>query len=111
MFFLVLGEIPAKRNLFSISISDEITFGSQLRNAIYKIKENTFTNIDENQLILWKVNIPINDENMRIILDKASHESHKVNIDFKGVELYPADAIPNNFNESPENIRIARHFW
>ncbi|CAG8627026.1 643_t:CDS:1 [Funneliformis mosseae] len=98
MFCLVLGEIPAQRNLFAVSITNEITLSSQLRSAIYKIKKNTFTNVDENNLILWKVNIPINIENMSK-LDEVSRSSHEVNIgrDFRGEELFPADKIPEDY--------------
>ena len=103
MFCLVLGEIPAQRTLFAVSITNEITLCSQLRNAIYKIKENTFTNVDENNLILWKVNIPINEENMSK-LDEASRSSREVNIgrDFGGEELFPADEIPEDYRNQQQ---------
>jgi len=107
MFCLVLGEIPAQRNLFAVSITNEITLGSQLRSAIYKIKENTFTNVDENNLILWKVNIPINKENMSK-LDEASRSSREVNIgrDFGGEKLFPADEIPGDYrNQQPPKVK------
>ncbi|RIA91004.1 hypothetical protein C1645_822578 [Glomus cerebriforme] len=100
---LLKREISAQRSLFAVSITNEITLSSQLRNAIYKIKENTFTNIDENNLILWKVNIPINKENMSK-LDEAFCSSREVNIrrDFGGEELFSADEIPEDYrNQQP----------
>jgi hypothetical protein len=108
MFCLVLGEIPAKRNLFTVPITNKITLGSELRSAIYKIKGKAFTNVDQNQLVLWKVEIPINDKNMSI-LDEASRSPHKVNIgkDFKGDELFPADEIPKDYlKQQPPGVKI-----
>ncbi|CAB4403843.1 unnamed protein product [Rhizophagus irregularis] len=54
-YYLVLGEVPAKRKLdfIKFDFSERVMI---LRNAIYDKKKNTFTNknIDENDLILWK---------------------------------------------------------
>ncbi|CAB4410650.1 unnamed protein product [Rhizophagus irregularis] len=109
MLCLVLGEIPAQRNLFAVSITNEITLGLQLRSAIYKIKENAFTNIDENNLILWKVNISINKENMNK-LDEASRSFCKVDIrrDFGGEELFPTDKIPEDSGVETIHIIVQR---
>ncbi|PKY38074.1 hypothetical protein RhiirA4_536974 [Rhizophagus irregularis] len=109
MLCLVLGEIPAQRNLFAVSITNEITLGLQLRSAIYKIKKNVFTNIDENNLILWKVNISINKENMNK-LDEASRSFCKVDIrrDFGGEELFPTDKIPEDSGVETIHIIVQR---
>lgn len=70
------------------------------------MKENAFANVEENNFILWKVNIPINKENISK-LDKASHSSCGVNIrkDFRGEELFLTDKIPENYrNQQPLGI-------
>jgi hypothetical protein len=109
MLCLILGEIPIQKNLFAVSITDKITLGLQLRSAIYKIKKNAFTNIDENNLILWKVNISINKENMSK-LDEASCSFCKVNIrrDFGGEELFPVDKIPEDSGVETIHIIVQR---
>lgn len=112
MFCLVLGEIPARRNLFTVSITDDITIGSKLRSEIYEKKKQAFTNIDENKLILWKVNVPINNEEDMSMLDEVSQKflaSCKINIerDFKGEELFPTDSIPDFYREQqPPKVQI-----
>src|SRR2546423_10344674 len=54
MFYLIFGETPVKRKLILLNISGYEYVG-ELRKGIYK-DYNTFDNIKENDLRLWKVN-------------------------------------------------------
>ncbi|CAG8505192.1 7523_t:CDS:2 [Ambispora leptoticha] len=79
VFCLVLGEVPAKRKLFVVDITENILTVSHLQSAIKKAKENTFGYIDE--MILYYENL-------------------------KGIELFPADGIPGDFSEQPLSVKI-----
>src|SRR4051794_13881947 len=91
-YYLVLGEVPAKRRL------DYVEFDSSkrvmiLRNTIYDEKKNTFSSIDRNGLILWKVDIPFDCENDK--LKKLDNAFGTINIkkDLNGEEMLPGDEI------------------
>jgi hypothetical protein len=81
-----------------------------LRNAIYNKKKNTFSSksIDENDLILWKVDIPFNVENNKLTM--LDERSDKINIerDLEGKEMLPGDSISKylNFDKPPSSIHI-----
>ena len=59
LFCLVHGESAA--NVFSIKIPQTDTV-DDLKDLIKSKKQNKFRNIDADELILWKVNIPDDDE-------------------------------------------------
>ncbi|CAB4398421.1 unnamed protein product [Rhizophagus irregularis] len=79
-YYLVLGEVPAKRKL------DYVEFDSSkrvmiLRNTIYDEKKNTFSSIDRNDLILWKVDIPFDCENDKLkMLDNVNLPPSSIHI-------------------------------
>ena len=105
-FYLVLGKVPAKEEL------DYVEFDSServmiLRNTIYEMKKNTFSSIDRNDLILWKVDIPFDCENDK--LKMLDNEFGTINIkkDLEGEEMLPEDEISKHLkNLPPSSIHI-----
>ncbi|RHZ84084.1 hypothetical protein Glove_85g77 [Diversispora epigaea] len=98
VFCLVLGEIPAIKSLFVVDITKNISTVSHLQSTIKKLKKPDLDNFAFNKLILWKVNIPVDNEEKLKILDNTSR---KIDIkqDLEGVELLPSDEIPIDFRE------------
>jgi hypothetical protein len=109
-YYLVLGEVPVKRTLDFVEFDfSELIIA--IRHAIYNKKKNTFTNegIDENNLILWKVDIPFDNENDK--LKKLNDTPYTINIeqDLDGKEMFPGEKISkhlNHFNKPPSSIHI-----
>ncbi|CAG8684320.1 45301_t:CDS:2 [Gigaspora margarita] len=66
--------------------------------AIKKEREHTLGHLDPIELILWKVNIPIYNEDRMKMLDNKSHEID-VEQDLGGIELFLADGILEDFYE------------
>ncbi|CAG8832744.1 20887_t:CDS:2, partial [Gigaspora margarita] len=101
-----LGEVPAKEKLFVVDVTENISTISHLQSAIKKGKEPDLDHFASNSLTLWKVNIPINNEDRLKMLDVASC---KINIeqDLGGIKLFPADEIPKDFYEQqPPSVKI-----
>ncbi|CAG8643923.1 2444_t:CDS:2, partial [Dentiscutata heterogama] len=73
VFCLVLGEVPAKEKLFVVDITENISTISRLKSAIKNEKEPDLDHFASNTLTLWKVNIPINNEDRLKILDDVSY--------------------------------------
>ena len=107
-YYLVLGEVPAKRRL------DYVEFDSSkrvmiLRNTIYDEKKNTFSSIDRNGLILWKVDIPFDCENDKLKMLDNAFGTINIEQDLKGEEMLPGDKISKyltNFDNPPSSIHI-----
>ncbi|CAG8607062.1 14533_t:CDS:2, partial [Funneliformis mosseae] len=100
-YYLVLGEVPAKRKLdfVKFDFSERVMI---LRNAIYDKKKNTFSNksIDENDLILWKVDIPFDGENDKLkMLD--TFDTINIERDLEGNEMLP-EKLRNLVNSLPK---------
>ncbi|PKK42640.1 hypothetical protein RhiirC2_569616, partial [Rhizophagus irregularis] len=105
-YYLVLGEVPAKRKL------DYVEFDSSkrvmiLRNTIYDEKKNTFSSIDRNDLILWKVDIPFDCENDKLKMLDNVLGTINIKKDLKGEEMLPGDEISKYLrNLPPSSIHI-----
>src|SRR5688572_12470016 len=106
MFYLILGETPAKKKVELLDITKYSLVGD-IRKAIYQNRVNTtFASINENNISLWKVAIPINDNEKLKILDDNSR-TLDIEQDLEGEELYPADGIPKDFSkQQPPEIKI-----
>ncbi|RIA79843.1 hypothetical protein C1645_839802 [Glomus cerebriforme] len=79
-----------------------------LRNAIY---DKTFSSksIDENDLILWKVNIPFDGENDKLTMLDERFDTINIEQDLEGKEMLPGDEISKylkNFDKPPSLIHI-----
>ncbi|RIA94451.1 hypothetical protein C1645_817939 [Glomus cerebriforme] len=106
MFYLILGETPVKKKVELLDITKYSLVGD-IRKAIYQNRVNTtFASINENNISLWKVAIPIDDnENKLKILDDNCILD--IEQDLEGKELYPADGIPEDFRkQQPPEIKI-----
>ncbi|GES85415.1 crinkler (CRN) family protein [Rhizophagus clarus] len=108
-YYLVLGEVPAKRKLDFVKsdFSERITI---LRNAIYAKKKNAFSSksIDKNDLILWKVDIPFDVENDKLTMLDERFDTINIERDLEGKEMLPEDEISKylSFNKPPSSIHI-----
>ncbi|KAF8917506.1 hypothetical protein BGZ58_005109, partial [Dissophora ornata] len=90
LFCLVSGE-PAS-SAFPVEVSSDKTIG-QLKDAIVAKKPNAFEHIDANDLALWRVTVPVDDddEDPPILLDTLSEKK----------KLHPTDDLPDVFKETP----------
>ncbi|GES73587.1 heat shock protein Hsp70 family protein [Rhizophagus clarus] len=108
-YYLVLGEVPAKRKLDFVK-SDFSERVMVLRNAIYAKKKNAFSSksIDENDLILWKVDIPFDIENDKLTMLDERFDTINIERDLEGKEMLPVDEISKylNFEKPPSSIHI-----
>ncbi|CAG8531902.1 4462_t:CDS:2 [Funneliformis caledonium] len=109
-YYLVLGEVPAKRKLdfVKFDFSERVMI---LRNAIYDKKKNTFSNksIDENDLILWKVDIPFDGENDKLKMLDDTFDTINIERDLEGKEMLPVDEISKylkNLDKPSSSINI-----
>jgi hypothetical protein len=75
---------------------------SELKEAIWDKKKNTFSNIDANDLILWKVNIPVSDKEKFKQLDESTIEDV-----LGGTKIDDAtDEIKDVYNKTPNKKHI-----
>ena len=107
-YYLVLGEVPAKRKVdfVKFDFSERVMI---LRNDIYDKKKNTFSSIDRNELILWKVDIPFDCENDKLKMLDDAFGTINIEQDLKGEEMLPGDKISKyltNFDNPPSSIHI-----
>ncbi|CAG8629446.1 29420_t:CDS:2, partial [Racocetra persica] len=77
---------------------DNLEFVSQLQIKLWSQNPDTLANVDSIQLQLWRVNIPINDENKLKILE-TSYTNIDVEEKLDGLKMLPTDPISNYFNE------------
>ncbi|KAF0531178.1 crinkler family protein [Gigaspora margarita] len=106
VFCLVLGEVPAKEKLFVVVITENISTILCLKSAIKKEKEPDLDYFASNMLTLWKVNIPINNEDRLKILDDVSC-TVDIEQDLGGIKLFLADGILEDFYEQqPPSVKI-----
>ncbi|CAG8648718.1 9965_t:CDS:2 [Funneliformis caledonium] len=104
VFCFVLGEVPAIENHFVVDITDKIKNISHLQNAIKEVKKPHLNNFALNDLKLWKVYIPINENEAKMnILDKQPQEVD-IERDLEGQKLIPSDDVPKDF--SLKNSRL-----
>ncbi|CAB4436577.1 unnamed protein product [Rhizophagus irregularis] len=109
-YYLVLGEAPAKRKLDFV----EFDFSARvmiLRHAIYDKKKNTFSSksIDENDLILWKIDIPFDDENDKLTMLDETFDTINIEQDLEGKEMLPGNEISKylkNLDKPTSSIHI-----
>ncbi|GES82616.1 hypothetical protein GLOIN_2v989371 [Rhizophagus clarus] len=108
-YYLVLGEVSAKRKLDFVKL-DFLERVMLLRNAIYDKKKYTFSSksIDENDLILWKVDIPFDVENDKLTMLDERFDTINIERDLEGKEMLPGDEISKylNFDKPPSSIHI-----
>src|SRR3954465_2343961 len=109
-YYLVLGEVPAKRKLdfVKFDFSGRVMI---LRNAIYDKKKNAFSSksIDESDLILLKVDIPFDGENDKLTMLDERFDTINIEQDLEGKEMLPGDEISKylkNFDKPPSLIHI-----
>jgi hypothetical protein len=109
-YYLVLGEVPAnmKLDFVKFNFSESVM---KLRNAIYDKKKYTFSSksIDENGLILWKVDIPFDGENDKLKMLDETFDTINIKRDLKGKQMLPGNEISKylkNFDEPPSSIHI-----
>jgi hypothetical protein len=109
-YYLVLGEVPAnmKLDFVKFNFSENVMM---LRNAIYDKKKYTFSSksIDENGLILWKVDIPFDGENDKLRMLDETFDTINIKRDLKGKEMLPGNEISKylkNFDKPPRSIHI-----
>ena len=97
VFCFVLGEAPAIDNHFVINIIDKIKNISHLQNAIKEVKKPHLNDFALNDLKLWKVYIPINENEAKMnILDKQPQEVD-IERDLEGQKLIPSDDVLKDF--------------
>ncbi|CAG8566911.1 9009_t:CDS:2 [Ambispora leptoticha] len=72
-----------------------------LKRVVKNINENTFKNIDDRDLVLWKVNIPTKGENLVTKIYAENIEEQ-----YQGVMLSPFETVGEYFHESTSNIRV-----
>ncbi|CAG8724885.1 13539_t:CDS:2, partial [Funneliformis caledonium] len=109
-YYLVLGEVPIKRKLdfVKFDFSGRVMI---LRNAIYDKKKNTFSSksIDESDLILWKVDIPFDGENDKLMMLDERFDTINIEQDLEGKKMLPGDEISKylkNFDKPSSSIHI-----
>src|ERR1051325_9036019 len=108
-YYAVLGEVPVKRKLDFIEFnSSELIM--QLRHAIYDKKKNTFSkqNIDESDLMLWKVDIPFGNENDKLKMLDDTPRTINVERDLEGKEMLSGDPISDHL-EHFDKTRLSIH--
>ncbi|CAG8699473.1 5737_t:CDS:2 [Rhizophagus irregularis] len=74
LFCLIEGNLPADNYAFPIDISQELSVGV-LKQKIRESKPNDLANIDFNNITLWQVDLP--DDNDDVIHEFRSHKSTK----------------------------------
>ncbi|POG70938.1 hypothetical protein GLOIN_2v1876366 [Rhizophagus irregularis DAOM 181602=DAOM 197198] len=108
-YYVVLGEVPVKRKLDFVEFeSSELVMN--LRHVIYDKKKNTFfkQNIDESDLVLWKVDISFGNENDNLkMLDDTSCIIN-VKQDLEGKEMFSGDPISDHL-EHFDKTRCSIH--
>ncbi|GBB99738.1 hypothetical protein RclHR1_03610014 [Rhizophagus clarus] len=104
IFCLVLGEKPVNSVIFEVNVNKYDSI-SRLKNVIRDEKKNDFFNIDANKLRLWKVDIPITDEDKLKILDKP-HTEINIEQDLGGEELLSVKKIDHYFHNQPQDEHI-----
>ncbi|KAG9071583.1 hypothetical protein KI688_005796 [Linnemannia hyalina] len=97
LFCLVEGE--ATSNAFPVEIGSTKTIGD-LKELIKTEKTNVFSDVDADQLTLWRVSIPITDEDDEVLIVLNSFDEKK--------KLGPANRLSKVFPEDPpeETIHI-----
>src|SRR5688572_2915646 len=97
IFCLVHGEPTT--NTFSVDIDESKTI-STFKKLIKKEKENDFHDIDADKLVLWKVNIPVNDTSVLENLVLKNNEEEGVQ------ELLLVTKISKIFPDDPTEEHI-----
>ncbi|CAB4419606.1 unnamed protein product [Rhizophagus irregularis] len=95
-------------NAFEIECLTEMSI-SKLRHVIYKMNKKSFNNFDSNKLILWKVDIPgdTNDVKMKTLQNRSRIDKERSIIkELGGIELTPFDDVGDIFKCSSKNICI-----
>jgi hypothetical protein len=106
VFCFVLGEAPAIENHFVVDITDKIRTISHLQQAIKDVKQSRLGSFDPNELKLWKVYIPISEnENKLNILNKQPQEVD-IKRDLGGQKLIPSSDIPEDFRQQQPPLKI-----
>ena len=91
---LVLGDVPPTRHAFIVNIAKTATT-DELKDAIKEKKYNSFHDLDATDLVLWKVDIPLDVPNPALHVLESTH-----NIDIKalhGKELPALRKIGRSF--------------
>ncbi|PKY38259.1 hypothetical protein RhiirA4_391680 [Rhizophagus irregularis] len=105
IFCLVLGEKPINSCVFEVNINKYDSI-SRLKNVIRDEKKNDFFNIDANKLRLWKVDIPIIEDDKLKILNKP-HTEINIEQELGGEELSSVKKIHHYFHKpKDEHIHI-----
>jgi hypothetical protein len=105
IFCLVLGETPVNSCVFEVNINKYDSI-SRLKNVIRDEKKNDFFNIDANKLRLWKVDIPIIEDDKLKILDNKPHTEINIEQELGGEELLSVKKIHHYFHDQPKDEHI-----
>ena len=71
------------------------------------MRRRTFSSIDRNELILWKVDIPFDCENDKLKMLDNAFGTINIKEDLKGEKMLPGDEISNYLkNLPPSSIHI-----
>ncbi|CAI2193415.1 8083_t:CDS:2 [Funneliformis geosporum] len=109
-YYFVLGEVPVKRTLDFVEF-DSSELVMKLRHAIYDKKKNTFSkhNVDESNLILWKVDIPFDKDNVKLQMLDDTTRTINVEQELEGKEMFSRDPISvhlEHFDETRHSIHV-----
>src|SRR5436305_7625711 len=102
---LVVGENPYE-NAFPVDIdTNKVKTISKFKDAIKEKLHPKFENVSPNDIKLWKVDIPLEEENKKLELVNT-----KINVNIKdelgGVELLPLSKISKHFTSQPADEHI-----
>ncbi|CAB5357213.1 unnamed protein product [Rhizophagus irregularis] len=107
LFCLIEGNLPADNYAFPIDISQELLVGV-LKQKIRESKPNDLANIDFNNITLWQVDLP--DDNDDVIREFRSHKSTKKMRATRKIGLYwpetPSEQVIHVIIELP---RVPSH--
>lgn len=92
IFCLVIGDEPASQRAFPVDICRNDTVG-HLKDAIKTKKQPLFDHVVADQLVLWKVNVPVNN-------NACQFNQHG------GIRLNALDDIGDVFIEKPAKKHI-----
>ncbi|RHZ80074.1 hypothetical protein Glove_139g400 [Diversispora epigaea] len=102
LFCLVEGDSKEK---FIIVVAEKNDYVNDLKKKIKEEKPNLFANIDANDIVLWKVNIPIEEDTMEVdTIPGSTQDKVKLSIPSKKIR----NVFTENIADDSINIIIER---
>ncbi|KAG0076419.1 hypothetical protein BGZ90_008718 [Linnemannia elongata] len=111
LFCLVDGE--ATSNAFPVSASAKTTVG-ELKDSIKSKKTIDFSDIDADKLILWRVSIPITDEDDEVPIILNSFDKRKLGPVTRLSKVFPEDLPEETIHiivQRPPPVRAESYNW